>query len=96
MNPCRFHAAGAVVAGLACLLFLPPLSRAAGEEPLRHRFLAMDFWRGQVYYVDQFDPAEETGRCTGAAACATCSLWAARRRLAPPATASTCMTSSSG
>jgi hypothetical protein len=41
---------------LACCLLSPAL-RAA--DPIKHRFLAADESRGQLLYVDQFDPSQD-------------------------------------
>lgn len=57
MNPRRRHAVHVILLSLACLTLTSGLAPAADEAAIRHRFLAMDFWRGQLYYVDQTDPA---------------------------------------
>jgi hypothetical protein len=34
------------------------IEAASAEETIRHRFLALDFWHGKLYHVDQFDPSQ--------------------------------------
>lgn len=43
--------------GLAACSLMPAVLRAA--EPVKHRFLAADESRGQLIYVDQFDPSQD-------------------------------------
>lgn len=39
-------------------LMLGCATSGGAAEPIRHRFLALDFWHGKLFHVDQFDPTK--------------------------------------
>ena len=60
MNVCRVLRT-TIVLGLAAGF----VASAGAAETIGHRFLALDFWHGKLYHVDQLDPARNWELPTG-------------------------------
>ena len=55
LSSCRY---GAMLGVLLAAVGAGIPSATAQQADIRHRFLALDFWKGQLHYVDQFDAAK--------------------------------------